>query len=259
MPKGEFIKDRWMVTAIKDICLERGITLTSYSDDWLLELTKGNITQRVLGYKFPLNNSVAAQSAEDKVTGYLILSSQNIPSVPHALVRTQSTTYHAWETYDWTDVVINPLMGTSGLGVKRFSSPDKALEWINQDPQDGWAISPFVKIKQEIRLIVLDQKILLSYEKLSVTINGLPMFNLGLGATPKKIEASVELQELAQKTCKALGLRLAAVDVVELEDGSFTVLETNDGIMMEHFARTSPEYKEDARRVYQAIITALFS
>jgi len=154
--------------------------------------------------------------------------------------------------------VIKPLTGTSGNGVQRFDSSDNALAYIERDVHDGWAISPFVSIKKEIRLIVLDQTILLSYEKRPVMINGLNMFNLGLGATPKKIEVSSTVRDLALRAAQSLRLRLAAVDVIETETGEYLILETNDGIMMEHYARASAEYEQDVTQVYTAIVETLF-
>lgn len=254
--QGEYIRDRLLVKIIADICKSNDIALRRFSDDWLLELRKEATTRRILGYKFPLNNSVSAQSAEDKVTAHLILSVQNIPSIPHLLVRSKSTNFTV--NTDWNEVVIKPLVGTGGRGVQRFSSVPDALTWIQSEPHQDWAMSPLLTIRREIRLIVLDENVLLSYEKQPVTIHNLKMFNLGLGATAKRIEAWTELIALAQEAQRTLQLRLAAIDIVELEDGQLMVLEVNDGIMMEHYARSSAEYYQQAHGVYSAIIQALF-
>ena len=56
----------------------------------------------------------------------------------------------------------------------------------------------------------------------------------------------------------ALGLRLAAVDVVVLADGSMRVLEVNAGFMMENFIRQTDEYKNRAVRIYDAIVAKMF-
>ena len=258
MPMGEFILDRWIVKAIKQICLEKDISLTSYSDDWLLELSKDGAVQRILGYKFPLNSGVSAQTAEDKVAAYTILSSRQVPAVPHALVRTKTGLYDEWLKNGWKDIVVKPLIGTSGYGVRRFHDSTEASTWIDQQSDDGWAVSPFVDIKREIRLIILDNEILLTYEKQPVMLNNLLMFNLGLGATPKDITVSEEIKDLALKASQALQLRLAAIDVIELKDGSYQILEINDGVMMEHYVQVSPEYKAAGYKVYQAIVEALF-
>ncbi|MFZ2126148.1 MAG: ATP-grasp domain-containing protein [Candidatus Microsaccharimonas sp.] len=259
MLKGEFIKDRWLVQMVRDVCHTHDITVKTFSHDWVLELSRGDQTERIIGYKFPLNHSVAGLSAEDKVSSHLILDAHHIPSVPHVLVRTKSIHYDTHQAAEWKQVVIKPLIGTSGHGVQKFNSTKEAIAWIDTEPNDAWAISPFIPIKREIRLIVLDQAVLLAYEKRPVTIDGLAMFNLGLGAVPLKINAPNEIQALAINACKALQLRLAAVDIIERRDGSFMILEINDGIMMEHFSRASNEYRQDAQRVYESIVLTMFS
>lgn len=258
MATGEYIKDRWLVKALRHICDEQSITLTSFSDDWLFELSRANVTRRILGYKFDLNSGVAAQTTEDKVASSMVLAAHKVPAVPHTLVRTKSTIYN-WQNTDWQKVVVKPLVGSGGIGVKLFQNQDQAGEWMNIQTTDGWAVSPFVSIKREVRLIVLDGEVLLAYEKHPVMIDSLLMFNLGLGATPDKITPSNELQSLAKKACNVLALRLAAVDIIELENGELSVMEVNDGIMMEHYALVSDEYEQDALKVYSTIISTMMS
>lgn len=259
MPLGEFIKDRWFVRAIRRICQAQDITMTSFSDHWLLELSKGNARHRIIGYKFDLNSGIASECASDKVASYTLLSAAHIPAVPHALARTKVIAYDDWKRNDWQQVVIKPLIGTSGMDVQKFATMSDAADWIDQQSKDAWAISPFMQIQREIRLIILDDAVLLSYEKQAVTVNGLAMFNLGLGATPHVIETTSEISRLALDACKALGLRLAAVDIIQCDDGTMLVLEVNDGIMMEHFARTSPAYQALSYKVYESIISAVMN
>jgi glutathione synthase/RimK-type ligase-like ATP-grasp enzyme len=124
---------------------------------------------------------------------------------------------------------------------------------------EAWAASPFIEIKREVRLIILDRQVLLTYEKQPVEIDGLKFFNLGKGAAAVGYEVADSEIELAQKAKEALGLRLSAVDIILLADGSWRVLEVNDGIMMENYARQSPENKEVAKQVYATITPSLFS
>ncbi|MFY9228045.1 MAG: ATP-grasp domain-containing protein [Candidatus Microsaccharimonas sp.] len=258
MVTSEYIKDRWLVKALRHICDEQSIALTSFSNDWLFELSRNNITRRILGYKFDLNSGVAAQTTEDKVASSMILAAHDVPAVPHTLVRTKNTTYD-WKNPDYNQVVVKPLVGSGGIGVRLFQNQGQAGEWMNSQTTDGWAISPFVSIKREIRLIVLDGEVLLAYEKHPVMIDGLLMFNLGLGATPSKIVPSDELQSLAKEACTVLALRLAAVDIIELENGELNVMEVNDGIMMEHYALVSKEYEKDALKVYSTIVSTMMT
>jgi glutathione synthase/RimK-type ligase-like ATP-grasp enzyme len=225
----------------------------------LLELSKDTTIKRIIGYKFPLNLSVAANSAEDKVLASIILTNHDVPVLSHALVKTKGGTDDTWLRQDWQDIVVKPLTGTGGHGVRRFHDARTALDWISTQPDDAWAVSPFIDIKREIRLVMLDGTLLLAYEKVPVLIGDLLMYNLGLGATPKDVTVDSTIEDIAKKTIDALGLRLGAVDIIELADGSHQILEVNDGVMMEHYARTSDTYEANVRRVYATIIDTMMA
>jgi glutathione synthase/RimK-type ligase-like ATP-grasp enzyme len=214
--------------------------------------------RRVLGYRFDLNDSVASSIAQDKVATYQMLEKAGLPAVPHVLVRTKVSQADQQVMSGWQQIVIKPLVGTSGHGVRLFDDTEQAVRHIEQSKIAAWAAAPFVDIKREVRVIMLDGKPLLTYEKQPVTIRSLKMFNLGLGATPKDIDISPELQELASKAQQELGLRLSTVDIIEDWQGEYRVLEINDSIMMEHYMRQSPEHKERGRRVYDVIVEAMF-
>lgn len=257
MQDGEFIVDRWMVGMLRDICQVRGITFAAYSDDWLLELRVGDKVRRVLGYRFHLNDSVAASVAQDKVATYQVLAKADIPAVTHVLVRTKVSYADRQVMAGWQKIVVKPLVGTSGHGVRLFTGIDEAAEHIEQSTILAWAAAPFVDIQREVRVIMLDGMPLITYEKQPVIIRDLKMFNLGLGAIPKDIEPSDELVSLARNAQHELGLRLSTVDIVEDTDGNVQVMEVNDSIMIEYYARHSPENEQRAIDVYSAIVDAM--
>lgn len=242
---------------LRDVCAERGVSFDSYSDDWLLELTSNGAAHRVFGYRFDLNDSVSASIAQDKVATYQVLAKAGIAAVPHVLVRTKVSHADRKVMGNWQKVVIKPLVGTSGHGVQLFGDIDVAVAHIEESPIVAWAAAPFVDIIREIRVILLDGAPLLVYEKQPVTIRGLKMFNLGLGATPKDIEIDDKLLQLAMDAQEELGLRLSTIDIVEDETGKSRVLEINDSIMMEHYARHSLENKQRAMQVYGAIVDSI--
>lgn len=257
MQSGQYITDRLMPKMLREICTEHAISFTSFSDDWLLHLEKGGKVARILGYKFSLNDSVASNIAQDKVAAYELLSHYAIPAVPHFLIRTKASEAD-WKKLPWQEgMVIKPLSGTSGHGVKRCYSVEEAEAWMEQWGIEAWAVSPFVEIKREVRLVLLDDKVLISYEKQPVEIDGLKFFNLGKGAVAISYEVADAEIKLAQKAKKALGLRLCAVDIIEQMDGSWQVLEVNDGIMMENYARISLQNETKTKEVYAEIAGAI--
>ena len=88
------------------------------------------------------------------------------------------------------------------------------------------------------------------------------MFNLGYGAVAADVTDSAllaELTDLAERTMQATALRLAAVDIVRTAAGELRVLEVNDGIMLESYLRQSPEFKNRAVTVYDAVVEAMFA
>jgi glutathione synthase/RimK-type ligase-like ATP-grasp enzyme len=106
---------------------------------------------------------------------------------------------------------------------------------------------------------MLDGEVLLAFEKQEPVLqDGIPMFNLRLGAKAVDCDPSEEIISLASNTQKTLGLRLTTVDIVELENGELKVLEVNDGFSLEHYMKQDAHNVENARHVYDAIIAKLF-
>lgn len=258
MMLGEFIQDRWVVKLLRSIASERGLLFRSWSGDWIIEIGDGRNNCRVIGYRFPLNDSVAASIAQDKVATYGILSAYGVPAVPHELVRTKVSRVNRESMEKWERIVTKPLVGTSGHGVKMHDDVSEAISFIEQSSIQAWAVSPYVDIDTETRLIILDGKVLRAYEKRPVVIDGLKMFNLGLGATAVDVDPDDQLIDLAESAQSAMGLRLCAVDVVKLANGEVQVLEINDAIMMEHYARQSAENESRVKDVYRSILSTVF-
>lgn len=257
MQTGEYTKNRLMVESIREICERRGILFSSLSHDWLLELRQGSKVRHVLGYTFSLNDAVAAGIAKDKVATHQLLRSAGIPSVPHVLLRPKISEQQKQPLREWGDIVVKPLDGSGGHGVRRFRDADEAAAWIETTGVAAWAAAPWLDIVKETRFILLDQKQLITYEKQPVMVSGLAMFNLGLGATPKESEPNEDVLSIAVQAQKALGLRLSAVDIIETAHGAKQVLEINSGFMMEHYMQFSPTYRQQGFAAYEQIIDAV--
>lgn len=254
MQSGQYITDRYMVKMIRQICEENQIKFQTFSQDWILELTKGGNRARIFGYKFSLNDSVAASIAQDKVAAYQLLAKAGVNAVEHVLVRTKATPA-VWPSF--TDAVIKPLSGTSGHAVHRVSNSQEAEQIMNATGIEAWALSPYQEIIRETRAIVLYGEILLSYDKKPIEENGLRFFNLGKGALAIDRGLDENEERLVKTAVAALGLQLAAVDIIELATGEKKILEVNDGIMMENYARQSEINKQNAKMVYEQIILEL--
>lgn len=255
MQNGDFIADRLFVKFISDICKEQDINLATFSGDWVMELEKEGKTSRILGYKFDLNNGVSAGIVQDKVAAYELMNAHQIPATPHFLIReigdVDKCLYKG-------EVVLKPLMGTGGREVAKFKDMLEVKAWLSEQPAGAWAVSPFEEIIKETRIMMLDAKPLLVYEKEPVTLEGLKFFNLGKGATPLNCEPSQSQLELCSTMLSSLGLRLAAIDIITTTNGKEKILEVNDGIMVENYARQSSTNKENAKKVYETLINTIF-
>ncbi len=85
--------------------------------------------------------------------------------------------------------------------------------------------------------------------------------NLAAGAVPVlEIPETLRshLVRLARRALQVLGLRVAAVDIVQTPDG-LRVLEINSGIMMEYFATRHPQGEALARRIYATLLEQMFA
>ncbi len=267
MQTGPYIAERLMPQTIAAYCQEMGIDFQAFSDEWVLRLGKNAICRWVVGYRFDLNQSAASELAQDKVASYAALTASDIVAVPHYLVRSlPHELIHVANLHSLLDgqsVVVKPLDGTGGRAVERFETLSQALQMIRGVDEPAWAVSPYYDLRAEYRLIMLDNEALLIYEKTQPTYRGnLKLFNLGHGAIAKEVADDIlrtQLITIAQRVMRAMSLRLAAVDIVRMADGALWVMEVNDGICMEHYARQSVPCKERAAGIYEAIIGAMFT
>src|SRR5262249_6699910 len=116
------------------------------------------------------------------------------------------------------------------------------------------AISPFVEISEEVRVVLIDDTPLVVYAKQ----RGADWrHNLDLGPRPVLLptraipDAAVAL---AVAAAQAIGIRFASIDLVHVT-GDWKVLEINSGVMMEALGRHHPELVQAA---YAAALDKLF-
>ena len=267
MQQGQYIQTRLLPTFVRQAAKIHNIACESMSDDWVLRLSTDLEIRWVLGYQFDLNSAAASALTSDKVATYVALNAVGIDAARHVVLRSlpNDNMSDILNHLDFADMpfVIKPLSGTSGRGVQKVSNRTTAVAKIEASNEVAWAASPYYEIISEYRSVMLDDQTLLSYKKTHpVLAHGLKLFNLGMGAVATDVpdmNMVERLDKLSKQTCKALSLRAAAVDIIELADGSLLVLEVNGGIMMENYARQSDEYKARAERVYDAIVQAMFN
>lgn len=250
-PHPDYIEHRLLPDFVRAAAVAKGIHTTSYSDDWVLELVTVDQRRFVHGYRFDINSSAAGYNANDKVAAHHLLKQAGVPSVEHVMLDVAPERY---------PVVVKPLHGTGGRGVVLLRSLSDFQAWQAADTSTRFALSPFEQLTSEYRVILLDGAPLVCYEKKAQPTSDFTLHNLGQGAQPALVEAGEvydSLLALAREGLRALGLRLAAVDIIYTPEG-YKILEVNDGIMMEYFARKSDAFAAIAADAYAKIVDALF-
>lgn len=257
-----------LTEAIRQAGKEYGIDYELLSDGWVIKLTRGDQTHFIEAHEFDINNQASADIATDKVATYQLLAEKGISAVPHFFLSTEldrkPNRAHLKRLFkDYGSLVIKPIKGRKGSLVAKFEDEAKALEHIGQAPELGWTASPYLDIKNEIRLVVFDGLVKLAYEKTKPSKRrGLKMYNLSQGAVPHKLDSGTirgnGIEDLAKKSMQAIGLRLGGVDVVLSSQKVFYVLEINSGFTLEHYAGHSSKNMKEAVDFYAEVIKSAF-
>lgn len=177
--------------AIMSIADEMGIKSESYNQGWIMRLSKGDKTQLIYGYKFPLNTMAGASTASDKAASSSIMKAHRISHIRSHLVINPTTTWAPKEgTWTWIhdyaakhnlDIVVKPKDGTGGNGVyhttnrlelenslgKIFGNGDV----LNATGRDA-VICPYKPIAREIRVIMLNGVPEVIFEKFPPVVVG---------------------------------------------------------------------------------------
>jgi glutathione synthase/RimK-type ligase-like ATP-grasp enzyme len=258
---------RIFVDAITKYCTSRGIACEVKSQGWLIVMRSGDKRRFALGYDLGLNSAISHRIASDKAATSDILGMSDIPRIAHTQFSNPvladytpasglRESMHALLRQHPQGVVVKPNEGTSGRLVVKVTSEaelDEAARTIFASHL-SLAISPYVDIAQEVRVVLIDAAPLGVYAK----ERGADWrHNLDLGARPILLEsgaARTTCVALAVKAAQAIGIRFASVDLVRTGD-AWSVLEINSGVMMETLGRYHPELVHAA---YAAALDKVF-
>lgn len=169
--------NRQLVKIVKEICKEHKITFQGFSYDWILQLTANCRTMLIYGYKFPNNNAAIEQICNDKSALSDILSTHNIPHIPHCFFISPNNKEYIPSRGNWDKmqallqqygkVVCKPNTGTGGHSVFKVSSR-RDLEFATHEifsKSRALSISPYRVIQAEYRIIIVNSNVGVIYEK----------------------------------------------------------------------------------------------
>lgn len=263
MPDGE----RIFVDAIRAHCRTRGIACEVKQQGWLVIMTLGAERRFAFGYDVGLNSAMAHRIANDKSATSEVLAFSEIDCVAHALFLSPMLGKHAAKEESREamlgllrkhpdGIVVKPNEGTSGRSVFRVRSEAELDHAVSEifSAHLSLAISPYVEIAEEVRVILLDDAPLAVYRKERASDW---RHNLDFGARPILLERG-ETRDvcvaIAIKAADAIRIRFASIDVVRVGQ-SWRVLEINSGVMMEALGKLHPEL---VRAAYGAALDKVF-
>jgi glutathione synthase/RimK-type ligase-like ATP-grasp enzyme len=253
---------RAFVEQVTSACARLGATVRWHSDDWVAEIDAPARRVLLIGQVFPLNTASSAHVANDKVATADLLSALDVPVVPHHLVRFPADLDAAVERVlglcGGAPLVVKPHRESSGVDVRRAEDAAgvRSLLVSSARRYRAVAVSPWWEVRDEHRVVVLDDEPLLVYRK---DRSGAEWrHNLQFGARPALDVDPVlrgRLETTARAAMRALGLRFASVDLVRTS-GAPHVLEVNSGVTLAHFGRAGAEHRRLAEDVYFRAVRA---
>jgi glutathione synthase/RimK-type ligase-like ATP-grasp enzyme len=198
---------RTFVDAVKKYCASHGIAVETRSQGWLIIMQRGPKRHFAFGYDLGLNNAVAHQIANDKAATAEVLQFCGVACVPHTLFLSPRMNEYVPPSRSWEamlrllrenpeGIVVKPNEGTSGDSVFKVAS-EPELELAAHrifSSHLSLAISPFMDIEEEVRVVLLDQSPIVVYKKERPSIVGdgkHSLLELALAATPTERSAIV--------------------------------------------------------------------
>ena len=258
--------NRLFTTFVSQACDEIGASCEILCEGRVLRMARDNDTHLTLDYGFDINNAIADRAGNDKVAQYGLLSHHGLPAIKHHIARMlheDAIPPDRLAICDPTErYVTKPFDSTNGDSLHLHNTLEDAIQYINSlaNTEQSWSVSPYEELVCERRYVILDDELLLYYEKSTphVTPDGLTLFNLAQGAHAVDFTPPESDIKLARQVARACTLRLCAIDIVYTANGEAKVMEINSGIMCESYARQSEAHYEEIRQVYRRIVEQVF-
>jgi glutathione synthase/RimK-type ligase-like ATP-grasp enzyme len=202
---------RIFVDAVKRYCSDHGIAVDIRSQGWLIIMRRGSKTRPkthfTLGYDVGLNSAIAHRIANDKSATAEVLQLSGVASIPHTLFLNPKLNAHVPLHGSWdamlrllddhpNGLVLKPNEGTSGRSVFLVANRpalELAVDKIFASHL-SLAISPYVEIEDEIRVVLIDDIPAVVYRKDRPQVTGdgkHSLLELALAATPPERRSTV--------------------------------------------------------------------
>ena len=176
---------RIFVDAVKRYCALNGITVAIKSQGWLIVMQRGARRHFAFGYDIGLNSAMAHRIANDKSATADVLEVAGVPCIPHHLFLNPELNEYIPAVGSWEamlrllaghprGIVVKPNEGTAGRSVFMVSTKP-ALELAVKrifSLNVSLAISPYVEIEDEVRVVLIDLVPIVVYSKSRPSVVG---------------------------------------------------------------------------------------
>jgi RimK family alpha-L-glutamate ligase len=171
-----------------------------------------------------INPPEAIEHCVDKYDILAILEDNGVPVPRTAVTENVEEALKAFNELGG-DVVVKPLFGSRGIGATRVTDPEVAhtifrsiafyhgVIYIQEFVHHGFS---------DIRAFVIDNRVVAAMRRVANSWKT----NYSQGARPQPIRLSGELEELAVKSAKLIGCKIAGVDILESPKGP-VIVEVN--------------------------------
>src|SRR5689334_23321055 len=170
--------NRIFVDAITKYCAARGIACEVRSQGWLIVMQRGEQRRFALGYDLGLNSAISHRIASDKAATSDILAMADIPHIAHTQFSNPvladyapssglHAAMHALLRQHPQGVVVKPNEGTSGRLVFKVLNEAELEDAARKifASHLSLAVSPYVEITEEVRVVLVDDAPLAIYAK----------------------------------------------------------------------------------------------
>ena len=177
---------------------------------------------------FCLNNSDSIIQSRDKLFSLQLLLKQGVQIPTTGFASSPLDTNDLIEMVGGSPLIVKLLEGTQGKGVVLEETKKAAESVINafKSLNANILVQEFIKEAdgKDLRCFVIDGKVVAAMQRTAPP--GEFRANVHLGGTTSIIRATAEERKLAIKATKAMGLRVAGVDIIRSASGPL-VLEVN--------------------------------
>jgi ribosomal protein S6--L-glutamate ligase len=177
---------------------------------------------------FCLNSSMAISQSRDKLYSLQLLLNSGIDIPTTGFANSPLDTNELIKMVGGPPLIVKLLEGTQGKGVVLAETKKAAESVINafKSLNANILVQEFIKEAngKDLRLFVIDGKVTAAIQR--EALPGEFRANIHLGGTASVIKATTEEKKIAIKAAKAMGLKVAGVDIIRSSKGPL-LLEVN--------------------------------